>query len=64
MFGKFNLVRYNPHPLLQENENSMESDKLDDIIEIMKEAFVSDTGTKIIQKVGPDVYASCGMFDK
>lgn len=59
---KFNLVRYNPP-----NNKSTETDidKLNEIFEIMNDAVTNKVDTqksRIIQRIGPDVYASCGMF--
>lgn len=60
---KFNLVRYNPPP----NDNSTEADldRLNHIFEIMNGAVTNKVETqksRIIERVGPDVYTSCGMF--
>jgi adenine C2-methylase RlmN of 23S rRNA A2503 and tRNA A37 len=62
---KFNLVRYNPPPMSETQEADI--DRLNDIFDIMNEVVTNKVDTqcsRIIQKVGPDVYASCGMFFK
>lgn len=51
---RFNLVRYNPP-----NDKSRESPKIEKLFEIWKEAFPN---SQIIDRVGFDVKASCGMF--
>lgn len=55
--SKFNLVRYNPH----ENSNSEESQRIEEIFNIINSAFDSSR-SYIVPRVGPDVKASCGMF--
>lgn len=59
--AKFNMVRYNPHP----NSRSTESDKLDEIFNIISGALehgVEEKRSYIVPRVGKDVYASCGLF--
>lgn len=59
---KFNLVRYNAFNDKTEEANI---DRLNDIFDIMNGAVTNkvDTHTsRIIQRVGPDIYTSCGMF--
>lgn len=54
---RFSLVRYNPHP----RSGSAEADpkRLDEIRAILATAVRS---SKIIERVGKEAYASCGMF--
>ena len=62
---KFNLVRYNPPPMSETQETDI--NKLNNIFEIMNGAVTNNINTqssRVIKKVGPDVYASCGMFFK
>jgi len=64
---KFNLVRLNPYikdnkPLLLESDLN----KLKDIFNIMNNCVTNQVPTqksRIINRVGSDVFASCGMFD-
>jgi len=56
--GKFNLVRYNSF----ESRVGRESKHIDEILSIMSSAFRKQS--KIIPRVGQDVFASCGMFIK
>lgn len=61
-FGKFNLVRYNPPPNLENTEEPSE-DRLKELLELLKEAIYDpNEKSKIVPRVGQDVYASCGMF--
>jgi adenine C2-methylase RlmN of 23S rRNA A2503 and tRNA A37 len=60
---KFNLVRYNPPP----NGNSTETDidRLNTIFSIMNSAVTNKVDTqksRIVNRVAPDIYVSCGMF--
>ena len=63
---KFNLVRLNPFikdnkPIMLESEYS----KLIKIFNIMNDCVTNKVPTqqsRIINRIGPDVYASCGMF--
>ena len=59
---KLNIVGFNPHPSL----NYEESDKVNDIFEIMKNVVndvnIQTNKSRIVDRVGKDVYASCGMF--
>ena len=60
---KFNLVRFNPPNNMSYKET--EHDKLEYLFEIINEVMTNNTKTKqsrIINRVGYDVYASCGMF--
>jgi 23S rRNA (adenine2503-C2)-methyltransferase len=67
---KFNLVRYNAYENADIDKTlwkskEVEQNKLDDIFEIMNDAMtnkVRHNKSRIIQRVGQDVYASCGMF--
>lgn len=60
--SKFNLVQYNPHPL----SNSVESNNNEKIFSIIADAVESGKDgvgfSRIVPRVGPDVYTSCGMF--
>lgn len=64
---KFNLVRLNPFikdnkPLLLESDLN----KLKDIFNIMNDCVTNQVPTqksRIINRIGTDVFASCGMFD-
>jgi 23S rRNA (adenine2503-C2)-methyltransferase len=62
--AKFNLVRYNPHT----NSNSTEATNLDDIFDVMSDVLItpkkkiSHKDSRIIDRIGYDVKASCGMF--
>lgn len=58
-YARFNLVRYNAHPSTASQEASREA------IELRLEALRAELGAGRVQevsRVGPDVYASCGMF--
>ncbi|AYV78793.1 MAG: putative Fe-S-cluster redox enzyme [Edafosvirus sp.] len=60
---KFNLVRFNPHPSIPNTEPDMA--KLQELFNVMQSAMTDITPynkSRIITRVGPDVYASCGMF--
>lgn len=61
---KFNLVRFNPHPSMQYKEPPF--DKLKHIHEILQsvcnDAEIKTHKSRIVDRIGPDVYASCGMF--
>ena len=63
LVGKFNLVRYNPP-----NEFSKEAseERLNEILGMMKyalsPALFDKSQSKIVSRVGMDVYASCGTF--
>lgn len=61
-YGKFNLVRYNPPDHTSEETDE---DNLRILFSIMNGAFnkVKDGKSKIVPRVGKDVYASCGMFE-
>lgn len=62
--SKFNLVRYNPHPSQPYKEPSME--RLNEIYHIFRSACndrnILTNKSRIVPRVGYDVYASCGMF--
>ncbi len=58
--GKFNLVRYNAPPSL-EHTKEPDEDKLKEYVEIINESLIGNR-SKIVPRVGKDVYASCGMF--
>lgn len=51
----FNIVRYNPYSSVQGDE----SPYLDRIAQQMTEAGIN---ARVLNRVGPDVYASCGAF--
>jgi adenine C2-methylase RlmN of 23S rRNA A2503 and tRNA A37 len=53
---EMNIVRYNPFS----PEQGKETEKLDSIVEYLKGSL--DGKVKVIQRVGRDVYASCGTF--
>jgi adenine C2-methylase RlmN of 23S rRNA A2503 and tRNA A37 len=56
--ANFNIVRYNPP-----DESSAESRNLDDCVWLLKSLTEStDTRVDVVQRVGFDVKASCGMF--
>jgi adenine C2-methylase RlmN of 23S rRNA A2503 and tRNA A37 len=59
--GKFNLVRYNPHP----SSGSTEADegRLNEVFNIISDGL-GNPRSYIVPKVGKDVYASCGMFSQ
>jgi adenine C2-methylase RlmN of 23S rRNA A2503 and tRNA A37 len=57
--AKFNLVRYNPFSSNQGQESS--EDIINARFKDLSEAMLVP-GSRIVPKVGPDVYASCGMF--
>lgn len=57
---EFNLVRYNPASPDQGTESTQEV--IDRNISIIKNRFVFNNKVQIIQRVGFDVKASCGMF--
>ncbi len=56
---RFNIVRYNPFSPAQGAESTMDVilDRFDQLT-----AVAQVPGSKIVSRVGPDVYASCGMF--
>jgi adenine C2-methylase RlmN of 23S rRNA A2503 and tRNA A37 len=58
--AKFNIVRYNNHP----NLNHQESDprRIQEIFDIINDALGNNSKSYIVPRVGPDVFASCGMF--
>lgn len=60
--GKFNLVRYNPPDATSEEADDL---RLNEAFEIIRDVFKdTDNGkSKIVTRVGFDVYASCGMFE-
>lgn len=61
---KLNIVRFNPHPNLKYIEPNIE--KINDIFNIlnsvMKDNTISTNKSRIVPRIGSDVYASCGMF--
>lgn len=60
---KFNLVRFNPHPTLKENEPSIQ--KLNELFSVIQNVMtekVNYNSSRIVPRAGPDVFASCGMF--
>lgn len=56
---RFNLVRYNPYSPTQGRESSEEviQERFEQFSSVMKVS-----GSKIVPRVGKDVFASCGMF--
>ena len=59
--GKFNLVKYNNPPNL--NYHETDPKKAKELFGILKTALIDpEEKSKIIPRVGKDVYASCGMF--
>lgn len=59
---EFNLVRYNPYSEIQGKESSMEviERNLNILKDLMPGSFYNKV--KMIPRVGPDCYASCGVF--
>lgn len=61
---KFNLVRFNPHPSSNYTEPPVE--KLNEIYNIIKSVCnynqITTNKSRIVPRIGQDVYASCGMF--
>ena len=63
--SKFNLVRYNRHPNLDENESTDYQDLFKIVQNRMKGEMHSNQGynsTQIVGRVGYEAYVSCGMF--
>jgi len=56
---RFNVVRYNPFSSDQGEESDI--DTINARFEQLKTCALVP-GSKIVSRVGPDVYASCGMF--
>jgi len=62
LFGKINIVRFNPPPGLEYIKESSES-MLNMFLNILSSSLrESSSKSKIVPKVGEDVYTSCGMF--
>lgn len=57
--ARFNLVRYNPHDSRHGTEPSEE--RLQELLERIQ-ARLTLPGSRIVPRVGHDVYASCGCF--
>lgn len=57
---EFNLVRYNPFSVEQGTESSMEV--IERNLNIFKDRFKFNGKIQMIQRVGKDIYASCGQF--
>lgn len=64
---KFNVVRFNPHESLQYEETDPE--RMDEIFSILNgvskndnESYVIGNNSRVVPRIGKDVYASCGMF--
>ena len=66
--SKFNLVRFNPHPTLPYREpDAAQLEKLFSLIQSSMNDDALDARmhkSRIIPRAGPDVFASCGMFQK
>lgn len=58
--ARFNLVRYNPAAPKYGCEP--EEQKQEALFERMSNGLTGGGRGKIVPRVGPDVYASCGMF--
>ena len=58
--GKFNLVRFNPPPKSPYREPHL--DKLRELFQIVNDGLNNNPRSKIVGRVGEDIYASCGMF--
>jgi adenine C2-methylase RlmN of 23S rRNA A2503 and tRNA A37 len=56
----FNLVRFNPPPGSTHREPPVE--RLEQCFEIVNRALGYPKGSYMVPRVGPEVYASCGMF--
>ena len=65
VFGKFNLVRFNPPDSMKEVQEA-DDQRQQQILDIISSAFVphptSLKKSRIVARVGQDVAASCGMF--
>ena len=60
---KFNLVRFNPD--IKSNYKEPPIDKLEELFKIINKSMTNNQKShtsRIITRVGKDVYASCGMF--
>ncbi len=57
--AKLNIVRFNPHPNLSEEEPSKE--RIDEIFNIISPVFKNDK-SYVVKRVDPLVFAACGMF--
>ena len=64
MFGKFNIVRYNPPPNLKHTREPSE-EELSYYLSILRQSLLpyqKEDRSKIVPRVGKDVFASCGTF--
>ena len=55
---EYNIVRFNPDV----NSLYQESDRLEEISKMLRYFTNSCGGVRLIPRVGPSAYASCGMF--
>lgn len=62
---KFNIVKFNPHPSMNKYKEASQ-EKQEEILKILKQIakdeVIKTNKTRIVQRVGYDVYGSCGMF--
>ena len=63
---KYNLVRFNPHPSMQERYREPPIEKIEKIYDLLQsacnDANITTNKSRIVPRIGYDVYASCGMF--
>jgi len=58
---KFNVVKFNPHSSSEHTE-SVNTQKIFEMLNEVSSGTTCYTGSRIVPRVGEDVYASCGMF--